>query len=132
MTSTIRWLSILTAVLVLIQAVLIGQGLYPSLDQAMVAMHGTLGSVSLIAAIVLTVLVLLSARKGEVSSVVTGLSLVALLLLVVQLGLGYIGRRNGVAASIHIPNGVLIAGLLFALAATTFATPLGNGARPRS
>lgn len=132
MTPTIRWLAVLAAVLVLIQAVLIGQGLYPSLDQGMVGLHGTLGSVSLLAVIALTVLAVLSARRGEGSSIVTGLSVITLILVVAQLGLGYVGRRNGVAASIHIPNGVLIAGLLFAIAATTFSTALGNGARPRS
>ena len=132
MTSTIRWLAVLSAGLVLVQAILIGQGLYPSLDQAMVALHGTLGSGSLLAVLALTVLVLLSARRGEVSGTVAGLSVLALLLVVAQLGLGYVGRKNGVAASIHIPNGVLIAGLLFALAATTFTSPGGNGARPRA
>jgi hypothetical protein len=35
--------------------------------------------------------------------------------MVAQLGLGYVGRRGGMPAAIHIPNGVLIVGLLSAV-----------------
>ena len=43
-----------------------------------------------------------------------------MLLMLAQLGLGYLGRRGSWPAAIHIPYGVLIAGLLFALLIATF------------
>ena len=54
-------------------------------------------------------------RRGEASASLVALACVVVVLMVAQLGLGYVGRRGGLPASIHIPNGVLIAGLLFAL-----------------
>ena len=119
MTMAIRWISGITTVLVLLQAMLIGQALYLG-DMAKLAWHGWLGSGSLAAAVVLTVLTIIAARRGQLSSLAPGLGLVVVLLMVAQLGLGYVGRRGGWPAAIHIPNGVLIAGLLFTLQMSTF------------
>ncbi len=114
MTTTLRWLSGMTAALVLIQAMLIGQALYVN-GMTTVELHGWLGSGSFAASIILTVLAAIGVRRGELSSVIAGLALLITLLMVAQLGLGYVGRRGGWPAAIHIPNGVLIAGLLFTL-----------------
>ena len=119
MTMAIRWLSGITSVLVLLQAVLIGQALYLG-DMAKLALHGWLGSGSLAAAVVLTVLTVIAARRGELSSLTPSLGILVMLLMVAQLGLGYVGRRGGWPAAIHIPNGVFIAGLLFTLLMSTF------------
>jgi len=119
MTTTLRWLSGITAALVLIQAMLIGQALYVN-GMTTVELHGWLGSGSFVASIILTVLAAIGVRRGELSGAVAGLALLVALLMVAQLGLGYVGRRGGWPAAIHIPNGVLIAGLLFTLM-TTFA-----------
>lgn len=114
----IRWLSGITTALVLLQAMLIGQALYLG-DMTKLALHGWLGSGSLAAAIDLTGLAVIAARRGGLSSLAPGLGIVVVLLMVAQLGLGYVGRRGGWPAAIHIPNGVLIAGLLFALLMAT-------------
>lgn len=121
MTTAVRWISGITAALVLVQAMLIGQALYVN-GMTTVALHGWLGSGSFAAAIMLVVLTLVAVRRKEVSRLTLGLGLVVVLLMVAQLGLGYIGRRSGQAAALHIPNGVLITGLLFALVTSTFAT----------
>lgn len=114
MTTTLRWLSGITAALVLIQAMLIGQALYVN-GMTTVELHGWLGSASLVTSLILTVLAAIGVRRGELSGVIAGLALLVVLLMVAQLGLGYVGRRGGWPAAIHIPNGVLIAGLLFTL-----------------
>jgi hypothetical protein len=121
MTTAVRWISGITAALVLVQAMLIGQALYVN-GMTTVALHGWLGSGSFAAAIMLVVLTLVAVQRKEVSRLTLGLGLMVVLLMIAQLGLGYMGRRNGQAAALHIPNGVLITGLLFALVTTTFAT----------
>jgi hypothetical protein len=59
----------------------------------------------------------------------SSLGTVVVLLMVAQLGLGYMGRRQGWAAAVHIPNGVLIASLLTAVLASTFIAPRAGLAR---
>ena len=118
MTTAVRWLSVITAVLVLIQALLIGQALYVN-GMATVGLHGVLGNVTFLAAIILTGATFMAFRRGEMTSPALALAVLTLVLLVAQLGLGYSGRGGGTPAALHIPNGVLITGLLFALAAMT-------------
>jgi hypothetical protein len=118
----VRWLSAITALLVLLQAALIGQALF--LNQAsLIGIHGWLGSGSLLLAILLVGSIFLALQRNELSRSALIHGVVVVLLMVVQLGLGYMGRRQGLPAAIHIPNGVLIASLLAALFATTFVAP---------
>lgn len=126
--SVVRWLSALTTVLVLVQAGLIGQALYLG-EMSLLSLHGWLGSGSFLLAILLTGAIFLAVRRGELprSALVHGA--VVVLLMVAQLGLGYVGRRGGWPAAIHIPNGVIIASLLSALLASTFITPRAVAAR---
>lgn len=120
MMTALRWSATIAAVLVLAQAALVGQALYLG-DETKLALHGWLGSASFAAAVVVSVLALAAVRRGAASRLTLGIGLVVTLLMIAQLGLGYVGRRGGWPAAIHIPNGVLIAGLLFVLAATTLA-----------
>ena len=130
MTTTVRWLAGITLALVLVQAVLIGQGLFLG-DPSRTALHGWVGNVTFVGAIVLAGLSVISVRRGVIGRPVLGLSVLVALLTVAQIGLGYAGRRGGIAAALHIPNGVLIAALLAALLAISFA-PVSSLDRPRS
>ena len=130
MTTTVRWLAGITLALVLVQAVLIGQGLFLG-DPSRTALHGWVGNVTFVGAIVLAGLSIISVRRGEIGRPVLGLSVLVALLTVAQIGLGYAGRRGGIAAALHIPNGVLIAALLAAILAISFA-PVSSLDRPRS
>ena len=56
MVTIVRWLAGITMTLVLIQAVLIGQGLFLG-DPSRTALHGWLGNVTFVGAIVLAILV---------------------------------------------------------------------------
>lgn len=118
----VRWLSAATALLVIVQASLIGQYLFLGHGD-MLGLHGWLGSGSFVLAILLTAAAFLAVRQGELPRGVLLTGLVVTALMVVQLGLGYMGRKLGLAAAIHIPNGVFIASLLTALLATTFVAP---------
>ena len=115
----VRWISAITTLLVLLQAALIGQALYMG-DMSLAVVHGWLGSGSLLLAVLLVGAAFLSVRRGELPRSVVIHGVIVVLLLVAQLGLGYMGRRGGWPAAIHIPNGVVIAALLSALMASTF------------
>lgn len=122
MTTGVRWLSGITAALVLIQAALIGQALFLG-NSGAIELHGMLGSASFVGALILSGIAIYGMRRGEVSSVLLGLAVLVTVLIVAQLGLGYSGRRGGMAAALHIPNGVLIMGLLTAVLTAALAAP---------
>jgi hypothetical protein len=119
MSMTVRWVAALTIALVLIQAVLIGQALYIG-DASRLALHGYLGNVSFLAAVVLAGLLIFASRRGEAPRAALALGVLVAVLMIAQIGLGYSGRGGGWPAAIHIPNGVLIVGLLAALLTVTF------------
>jgi len=118
----VRWLSAITMLLVLIQAALIGQALYLG-EMSLLALHGWLGSGSFLLALLLTGAAFLAVQRGELPRSVIVHGVIVVVLMVAQLGLGYMGRRGGWPAAIHIPNGVLIATLLSALLASTLLAP---------
>jgi hypothetical protein len=119
MSMTVRWVAALTIALVLIQAVLIGQALYIG-DASRLALHGYLGNVSFLAAVVLAGLLIFASRRREAPRAALALGALVAVLMIAQIGLGYSGRGGGWPAAIHIPNGVLIVGLLAALLTVTF------------
>lgn len=127
MTTMVRWIAGLTAAIVLLQAALIGQALYIG-DPSRLTLHGWLGNVSFVAAIALAALTLQAARRGELPRSALTLGVLVAILMVAQIGLGYAGRGGGWPAALHIPNGVLIAGLLTALLAIALVTPRARSA----
>jgi hypothetical protein len=130
MTMAMRWLSGITMVLVLIQAVLIGQALFLG-DPSRTTLHGWMGNATFVLAIALAGLSAISVRRGELNRAALGLSVLIALLVVAQIGLGYSGRGGGVPAALHIPNGVLIATLLAALLTVSFwPSPRADQGRP--
>ena len=130
MATTVRWLSAITMALVLIQAVLIGQGLFLG-DPSQITLHGWIGNLTFVGAIVLAGFVAICVRRGELNRSALGLGVVIALLTVAQIGLGYSGRGGGTPAALHIPNGVLIATLLAALLTVSFwPSPSASQTRP--
>jgi hypothetical protein len=109
-TSMLSWVVVVG---VLAQAVLAGQGWFAG-QQGLFGLHGGIGhGVLLVAALVAVGSWLLAA--GRVIPILASANVV---LLVAQTGLGYTGRRGGVAiaSSLHVPLGVAILGVAVAVA----------------
>lgn len=106
-------LTVITGVLVLIQAVLAGRGLF--FDYDLIEVHGFAGNATFIAAILLVIGAWLGRQRGVMGMVELVLSLALLILTVAQIGLGYGGRESPWAASLHIPNGILVTAISAAL-----------------
>jgi hypothetical protein len=109
-TSMLSWLVVAG---VLLQAVLAGQGWFAG-QQGLFGLHGGIGhGVLLVAALVAGGSWLVGAGR-----LIPVLASANVALLVAQTGLGYTGRRGGVAiaSSLHVPLGVAILGVAVAVA----------------
>lgn len=104
--------SALLVVLVLVQAAMAGQALFEQFD---IKVHGYVGN----ATFTVSVLVFGIALFGRLPRALTIVSALVLVGTFCQTGLGYVGREETVAASVHIPLGVTIFGLV--LVQTTLA-----------
>lgn len=103
--TALRATSALFAALIFIQAILAGRGLFIDLD--LIRVHGYVGNVVFLLSIAHVALVYAAGLRNM--TLVVSVSI--LLLLLAQVGLGYAGRESAVAASLHVPNGVLLFGL---------------------
>lgn len=130
MMQTFRLLTGIIAVLVLVQAILAGQWIGG--DLAVIVTHGWLGSGTFLLSIVLTAICVAGWRQGWLDRGAAGLSAALVVLVVGQLGLGYAGRSSAVAASLHVPLGVLIFGVVLVLFVSSLPLRLSPAAaRPR-
>ena len=107
MDSLHRWIAGILSLLILVQALLAGQGWF--IDPGLIRIHGWVGNATFVVALVLAGLAVATRRIR--TSVDLGLAVVLLVLLIAQIGLGYSGRESAGAASWHVPNGVLVFGL---------------------
>lgn len=106
--------ALLFALLVMVQAVLAGQGWFVDVD--LIRMHGYVGNVVFLLAVAQVVLAYIAGLR-DVTLILAG----AIFLLVFgQVGLGYAGRESAMAASLHVPNGVLLFGLTTAVCMRVF------------
>lgn len=109
-----RWLVVLTAGLVLLQAALAGRGLW--LDRTFIDYHEMLANVLFLVAVGQLVMTLYLGVPGSLGKRLMWLNAALLVLMLVQTGLGYSGRTELEARAWHIPLGVLIFGLAVAIA----------------
>jgi hypothetical protein len=105
----LRFVARLLLLVILVQAFFAGRGLF--LDHDLIDVHGALGNVTLLLVIVQAALVLFTGLRGSTRIQLIASSLLLVVLVIVQLALGYSGRDSSQAAAWHIPNGVLIFGL---------------------
>lgn len=108
-----RWLTIVFALLIVLQAWLGSQGAFNTIDW-MVTGHGHLANAMFLLIIVQTVLSWALLGRGLVTWREVGLNAVLVALTVTQIGLGYSTRNGdiwGTMVSLHIPNGVLLMGV---------------------
>ena len=105
----LRYVTPLAPLLILIQAFFAGRGLF--LDNDLIDVHGVLGNVTLLLVIVQAALVLFAGLRGSTRIPLIVVSVLLVVLVIVQIALGYSGRDGGQAAAWHVPNGVLVFGL---------------------
>ena len=103
------WLTLLTTLLVLLQAVLAGQGWFG--DRDFIDVHEIVGNVFFLAVVMQLFLTLILKIRGPIGKQLLILNGMLLILTVVQIGLGYAGRETAQAAAWHIPNGLLLFGV---------------------
>ena len=112
-----RWLSLATVVIVLVQAALAGQWMFQG-KVNLIFTHGWMGSTAWLLVIVIGLMAAYAMWKQHWGGAELWFSVALGLLMTAQLGMGYMGREMAVAAAWHIPNGVLIVAVAMAL--TTF------------
>lgn len=110
-----RWLTVITAVLVLIQALFAGRGLW--LNRTFIDYHEILANLLFLLAVAQVVLVLAIRIPGDLGRRLLVLNALLAVLMIVQTGLGYVGRDELEARAWHFPLGVLIFGLAVLIAA---------------
>lgn len=110
-----RWLTALTAGLVLIQALFAGRGLW--LNRSYIDYHEILANLLFLMAVAQVVLVLAIRIPGDHGKRLLALNVLLAVLMIAQTGLGYVGRDELEARAWHIPLGVLIFGLAVLIAA---------------
>jgi hypothetical protein len=96
-------------VLVLLQAFMAGRGWF--LDPDLLKDHGYVGDVTFISVVLQCILVARMGIPNPLRNRLLGLNGLLLILVTIQLALGYNGRDSSTAAAWHVPNGVLIFGL---------------------
>lgn len=101
--------SAVMTVLVLIQAILAGRGWF--INHTFIDIHAGVADLVVLVAIAQAVFAFRAVRRQQSGRSLLWMSLAILVLVIVQVGLGYGGKDSGTAASIHVPNGVLIFGL---------------------
>jgi len=101
-------------IIILIMAILGGRFF---ISPTIIEIHGYIGNLLFMMVVGQAGLVFVSKLGGPLGKVVLGLSVLAVLLVVAQIGLGYSGRTSVTALSLHIPNGVLIFGVSAAILA---------------
>jgi len=102
--------SVLLALGLLVQAWLGGTGFFEG-NADLITAHEMLGNVFFLVAAVQIALAFFAMQKGLAARSLLIVSILLLVDVVAQLGLGYSGRENASAIAWHLPNGVLLMGL---------------------
>lgn len=117
-----RGLSAAILLLVLAQAVLAGQFLYAG--PGALSIHRVVAEVLPILSLSLLVVLWIELRNGSsMRRSVAAVSLAVFALIVIQTGLGFVGRSTSGAAAIHVPLGVVIFGLTIQNALAIWSRP---------
>jgi hypothetical protein len=107
--NTLKIVTAVTVALVVVQAILAGRGLFISHDY--IDIHGVVADVIFLIVVAQALMTYVAVRRGLAGRTLAWINLALVLLVVVQIGLGYSGRDSGNSAALHVPNGVLIFGL---------------------
>jgi len=114
-----RWLTVANAVLIVVQAFLASQGFWGS-ERSLVTGHGHLGNLVFLLVVAQGVLAMLLVTGGQMPRPVLLLAGLTVVLVVVQIGLGYSTRNDFSITAWHVTNGVLLMGISAVLATTAW------------
>jgi len=112
-----RWLTLVTMLGMLVQAVLGSQGSFYGGHRGLLTGHAQVGNLFFLLVIVQAFLAFRLMTAKVTPSWILILNVVQVILVVAQIGLGYSTRDNIELTAWHIPNGVLLMGTCTALAA---------------
>ncbi len=123
----LRWISVVLSALVVITALVIGQGFFGGTPNLIVG-HGHLGNLIFVLAAAQLMLAFLAYQKGTVGRNHLLLNGLLIVLLFAQIGLGYSGSRSGAAGALvwHLPLGVLVMGVSTVNAVLFWQRPHGE------
>lgn len=110
-----RILTTITPALVLLQAALAGQGWFEG-DADFIRVHEVVANLFVLVVVAQVVMTVAVGIRGPLLRQLVLTNGLLLLLTLVQMGLGYLGRETNQAAAWHVPNGVLLFGLAVAIA----------------
>lgn len=111
-----KWLTIITALGMLVQAVLGGQGSFYGGHRGLLTGHAQVGNIFFLLVVIQAFLSFQLSTGRIIPRWILGLNLVQIVLVVAQIGLGYSSRSNIATIAWHIPNGVLLMGTSTTLA----------------
>lgn len=107
-----RWIAIATPVLILVQATLAGQFLFPPVRYPHLRDdHEMLGSLIILVIVAQLILAVRGRPARNEGMNILAINIAIMVLAAVQIALGYASRSSAFAASLHIPNGVLLFGV---------------------
>lgn len=109
----LRWVSIVLAALLVVTALMIGQGIFNGTSR-LITDHGYLGNLIFLLGAIQLGLAFFAWQKDQLGRGQLLLSAIILVALFAQIGLGYMGHRSGMkdATVVHIGLGVLSMGLV--------------------
>lgn len=119
-----RWLASIFTLGILVQAVLASQGLFNGKPD-LISGHGMFGNLLLVIAVAIVGIALYGRAKfaPPLDNGALARSVILVVLVVIQVMLGYATRDSTTAIAWHIPNGVLLMGLSAVNAAMAWAKP---------
>ncbi|MGI8482690.1 MAG: hypothetical protein ACR2OU_00320 [Thermomicrobiales bacterium] len=129
-----KWLTLVTALAMLVQAVLGSQGSFYGGHRGLLTGHAQVGNTFFLLVVIQAYLSFQLSSGRHFPRWILGLNILLILLTVAQIGLGYSSRDNISLAAWHIPNGVLLMGTCTLLAVlawfrTTTASPVATNPR---
>lgn len=101
-----RIAAIATVVLVVIQAAMAGRGFFYDYD--LIKRHGEVGNLTFLAAVAMLGFAFSGFRQHRLDQFDFIVSVLLVILVMAQFGLGYGGRESTAAKALHWPNGVLL------------------------
>ncbi|MCC6944231.1 MAG: hypothetical protein IT335_06615 [Thermomicrobiales bacterium] len=120
-----RVLTLVTAVLVLLQAFFAGQWIFKG-NADLLDLHEIMANVLFLGLVVQFFLATMIRFPGQAGRVIVGANALMVLLTTAQIGLGYSGSNSADARAWHVPLGVLLFGLAIAIASYSWRPTESN------